>query len=106
MNQSLKAKITNEEVKQAVFSMSDHKSPGPNGFNVCFFKKSWTNTGALICEAVKEFQRTGKLLTQINATSVCLLPKKLNASMISDFRPISCCNVVYKIVTKVLANKL
>lgn len=71
-----------------------------------FYKKSWIIVGELICLAVQEFQQSRKFLTQINSTSMCLLHKCVNASRVTDFRPTSCCNVIYKILTKVLANMI
>lgn len=76
MNVSLRAQITDDEVRKVVFSMSDYKSSRPDGMKACFFKKNWSITGSLVCAAVKEYQSSGKILTQINSTSVCLLPKK------------------------------
>ena len=52
------------------------------------------------------FLQSGKLLTKVNSTLITLVPKIPNPSTVSDFRPISCCNVVYKCITKVLANRL
>lgn len=56
--------------------------------------------------AVSEFFSSGVILQQWNATILSLIPKKINASRISEFRPISCCNTVYKVISKLLANRL
>lgn len=74
--------------------------------NSCFYKKSWNITGSLIVLAVQEFQATGRLLGQVNTTAVTLMPKVPNPSFISEYRPISCCNVLYKLIIKVPANRL
>jgi hypothetical protein len=55
---------------------------------------------------VLEFFSSGKLLKETNATIITLAPKKKNPSSMSDYRPISCCSVVYKCITKILANRL
>lgn len=57
-------------------------------------------------EGVNEFFTSGCLLQQWNSTIISLVPKKPNATMISDFRPISCCNSVYKVISKLLAKRL
>lgn len=98
--------ISDTEIKQAVFSIGDEKSPGPDGFNACFFKKSWSIVGQQLCEAVKEFFATGSLLKQLNHTIIALVPKSSHASSVGDFRPIACCNVVYKVISKIIAARL
>lgn len=57
-------------------------------------------------DAIKTFFQSGKLLKESNATILTLGPKKPNPSIMGDFRPIACCNVVYKCITKILANRL
>ncbi|XP_010519158.1 PREDICTED: uncharacterized protein LOC104798680 [Tarenaya hassleriana] len=57
-------------------------------------------------ERVKEFFRTSKLLRELNATIITLVPKIPEAAQLGDFRPISCCNFLYKLISKILANRL
>lgn len=71
-----------------------------------FFRTTWPVIGPSICTAVKEFFSIGKLLKQLNATALVLLPKGENPQTMRDFRPLACCNVLLKIITKVLANRL
>lgn len=97
---------TDEEIKLALWSIHSHKSPGPDGFTSCFFKESWDTVGTEVTEAVKSFFTRGKLLREWNITAVALAPKSRNATRITDFRPISCCTVLYKVIAKILAGRL
>lgn len=54
----------------------------------------------------KSFLESGRLLQQVNYIHVCLIPKILNPSQVSDLRPIALCNILYKICSKVIANRL
>lgn len=56
--------------------------------------------------AVLEFFRTGSLLKQINHSAIALVPKNSHASRVGDYRPISCCNVFYKVLSKILASRI
>ena len=62
--------------------------------------------GDLCCRAVHEFFVSGKLLKQQNHTAVSLIPKLNHAQDVGDFRPIACCNVMYKVISKILASRL
>lgn len=74
-----------------------------NGF---IFKQLWDTMGDDIVSMVNNFFITGKLEEGINKTNKCLIPKKLEAKELVDFRPISLCNVAYKIVSKLLSKRL
>ncbi|GKB79744.1 RNA-directed DNA polymerase, eukaryota, reverse transcriptase zinc-binding domain protein, partial [Tanacetum coccineum] len=98
--------VTSEEIKSTMFDIKDDKATGPDGFTSCFFKKAWSIVGMDICKAIKEFFHSGKLLKEVNATIISLIPKMNTPNKVSDFRPIACCNVLYKCISKVLTNRI
>ena len=98
--------VNAKEIQKAVFDIHPEKAPGPDGYNALFFQKNWKVVGEEVTQAVQSFFETGKLLKAINHTFVTLMPKIPSASSLTDYRPISCCNVLYKIITKVLSNRL
>lgn len=57
-------------------------------------------------EAIQSFFKSGNLFKEVNATILTLVPKKQNSSQMGEFKPISCCDVVYKCITKILVNRL
>lgn len=103
---SLDSLFTAEEVKAAFFSLPRNKASGPDGYSSEFFCSCWSFIGVEVTEAVLEFFSSGKLLKQWNATNLVLIPKIPNAATMSDFRPISCLNTVYKVISKLLAGRL
>nr|GMD95081.1 uncharacterized protein LOC111375444 [Ipomoea batatas] len=102
----LTSAVTNQEIKDVLFDVDDQKAPGSDGYSAAFFKKNWDVIGEDFMDAVKEFFHSGKLLKQINYTVIALIPKTQQANVVGDFRPISCCNVIYKVISKVLATRL
>lgn len=59
-----------------------------------------------VCEAVKEYFIIRRMLKQAKSTSISLIPKVASPKYLSEFRPISCCNILYKIISKILAGRL
>nr|GEX15550.1 RNA-directed DNA polymerase, eukaryota, reverse transcriptase zinc-binding domain protein [Tanacetum cinerariifolium] len=113
--------VTREEIKDAMYSIDDNKAPGPNGYNAKFFKKAWNivgndvcraveefflSVGNDVCRAVEEFFLSGKLLGELNATLITLVPKVSTPIKVTNFRPISCCNVAYKCISKIITNMI
>ena len=62
--------------------------------------------GGDVVNAIMHFFQTGYLIPTFNSTIVALVPKCRNPNSMKEFRPISCCSVIYKCITKILANKL
>ncbi|KAI9195736.1 hypothetical protein LWI28_017625 [Acer negundo] len=91
--------VTNDEIREVCFSLHPNKAPGPDGFN-------WDIVGEDVINAIQEFFRSGHLLKELNATIISLVPKVPNPSMMKDFRPISYCNTLYKIIAKIIANRI
>ncbi|GJW79484.1 RNA-directed DNA polymerase, eukaryota, reverse transcriptase zinc-binding domain protein [Tanacetum coccineum] len=98
--------ISDPEIKSAMFRIGDCKAPGPDGYTACFFKKAWSIVGNDACLAIKELFMIGKLLKEINSTLIALIPKIHHPNLVTDFRPIACCNVLYKCISKILTNRI
>ncbi|CAH9051431.1 unnamed protein product [Cuscuta europaea] len=79
---------------------------GLDGFSSAFFKENWSIVGDDVIEAVRGFFESGRLVEQINHTLIALIPKTSHSPTASDFRPIACTNVLYKVITKVIANRM
>ncbi|GJV14256.1 RNA-directed DNA polymerase, eukaryota, reverse transcriptase zinc-binding domain protein [Tanacetum coccineum] len=97
---------TDLEIKNAMFGIGDSKAPGPDGYTTCFFKKAWPIIGNEVCSTIKEFFMTGMILNEINSTLIALIPKIPNPKLVTEFRPIACCNVIYKCISKILTNRI
>lgn len=105
-NVLLSIHFTSKEVTDALSDMSPLKSPGPDGYPGLFFQKFWHIIGPNVVSSVLDFLNHKKMPSKVNFTFVVLIPKVKKPSKMSEFRPISLCNVIYKIGSKVLANRL
>ncbi|MCH81648.1 putative ribonuclease H protein, partial [Trifolium medium] len=102
----LAAPHNNDEIKHAVFSMSPWKAPGPDGFPAGFYQKSWDIVGRSVCDFVRKVWTTPSEIGVVNKTDICLIPKVQHPESVVQFRPISLCNMNYKIVSKVIVERL
>ncbi|GJS33367.1 RNA-directed DNA polymerase, eukaryota [Tanacetum coccineum] len=102
----LERSVSREEIRLAVWNCGENKSPGPNRFSFEFFRKYWNLVGPDFCEADEHFFETGLFPKGCNSSFVALIPKVTDAKFVNDFPPISLIGSVYKVVTKVLANRL
>lgn len=105
-NSILLAPFSLEEFRIATFQMHPDKSPEPDGFNPAFYQRFWDEIGKDIYDAGCSWLSNFAFPSGPNSTNIVLIPKCENPSAMTELRPIALCNVVYKIVAKVLANRL
>ena len=86
--------------------MEGDKTPGPDGFSMVFYHHCWGVVEINVLAMFEEFYQDSKFEKSLNATFIALILKKNGASNIWDFIPISLVGSVYKILAKVLANRL
>lgn len=97
--------MSEEEVRRVLFEMPSNKSLGPDGFPSEFFKSTWSVIAHDFTVAVQSVFRFGFLPKGVNSTILALVPKKVDSLEMRDYRLIACCNVLYKVVSKFLANR-
>ena len=98
--------FTEDEIWEVVKDLVGHKAPRPDRFSMAFFKGCWATIKEDMMAAFHEFHAKRSFTRSINATFLVLIPKKPGAAECKDFCPISLITRVYKIIAKVLANRL
>lgn len=98
--------VSEEEIRKVLFAMPENKSPGSDGYSSEFFRTAWPILGNDFIVAVHSVFMFGFLPKAINSTIFALIPKKEDSLEMKDFSPIPYCNVLYKVVSKILANRL
>jgi hypothetical protein len=106
MNENLCREFTDEEIANAIFQIGPLKAPGPDGFPARFYQRNWGILKEDVSRAVKSFFRSGVLSEGVNDPAIVLIPKVEHPIELIEFRPISLCNVIYKVVSKCLVNRL
>lgn len=104
-NKKLTAPYTRDEITDAVFDMGPKKAPGEDGFPAIFYQKCWNIVGEEITSFCLRLLNGDKEVRSINSTNIVLIPKVTSPSIMTQFRPISLCNVLYKILAKMIANR-
>ena len=105
-NDALRRIPSREEIKDTVFSMSADGAPGPDGFGAGFYRSCWSMIQDNLYLAVKDFFQGRQQPRGFSNTAIVLIPKLVGASRWRDFRPISLCNVSFKILSKILASRI
>ena len=105
MNESLNRNFNRDEVAIALKQIHPTKAPGPDGMSTIFYQKYWSIMGCSITNMVLSVLNSNMSLACLNKTNIVLIPKVNNPKKMTDFRPISLCNVVYKLISKTIANR-
>ncbi|XP_074359411.1 uncharacterized protein LOC141698585 [Apium graveolens] len=105
-NEMLLAEIDEKEVKAALFNMHHDKSPGPDGMTPIFYQKCQNIAKSDVTTVIRNFFEIGVLDDELKSTNIAVIPKKPNLERMTDIHPISLCNVVYKIISNVLSNRI
>lgn len=98
--------VTLAEIQNIVKNINPYKTPGPNGIQVIFYHNYWNIVGDEVCRFVKNCFLDESVPKEINRTLIALIPKIDQPTSVNQFRPISLCNVGYKIVTKIIIARL
>lgn len=94
------------EVEEAIRSMGRFKAPGPDDYQPVFYQDCWEVVGESVIHFALEFFASGILPTETNDVLVVLIGKVLKPEKITQFRPISLCNVLFKTITKMMVLRL
>jgi len=105
-NDLLTVPFNKVEFRDAIFSMHPDKCSGPDGYSPGFYQHFWTLCSDDIFKECCEWLDTGQFPPDLNITNIALIPKGSSQVSMKDWRPIALCNVLYKIISKVLANRL
>ncbi|KAM1807098.1 hypothetical protein ACFX11_030156 [Malus domestica] len=105
-NRGLTAMVTECEIMEAAYQIPPMRSPGPDSFSGYFYQDHWDTVRPDVIKIVKAFWYSGTLLRKLNHTNLVLIPKVKCPKNMSQYRPIALCNVIYKIIAKVLTNRL
>ena len=105
-NEILEGQFSEEEVSKAFSDLRGDKAPGSDGFTLVLWKFCWPIVGGKVMQMFEELHVQNAVFRNLNVTFLVLIPKKEGASDVQDFRPISLMWSLYKIMAKVLANRL
>jgi hypothetical protein len=106
MNDALLKPYLDEEIRTTLFQMGPTKALGTDGFPALFYQEHWDFLKDDICSAVRGFLLGEEIPVGFCDSVIILIPKVTNPEHLKNFRPISLCNVLYKLASKVIANRL
>lgn len=106
INEDLIRPVTELEIEESVFSVAPSRTPDPDGFTADFYQQFWPDIKQKVIDEVTRFFERSELDERHNHTNLCLIPKVETPTTIAKFRPIALCNVSYKIISKILVNRL
>ena len=98
--------VTPRDIKLSLWSFKPFKAPGPDGLHPGFFQRCWAQVGDSVVKEVTNIFSSGKMPRYLNKTLISLIPKCIGPETLNQYRPISLCNTVYKVVTRIIVNRI
>jgi hypothetical protein len=105
-NRDLMDEVSKDELKEVLHNFQKDKSLGPDGWTMDFFVGLYDIIGKDILKVVEESRINGHIHGPLNSTFISLIPKKDDLQTLEDFRPISLCNNIYKVVSKIISRRI
>ena len=102
----LDSPLTNKEIFEGLWALKPFKAPGPDGLHAGFFHRFLLVVGEFVKQEVKNIFNSGVVPDYLNQTLITLVPKCKSPELLSNFCPISLCNTIYKIVTKIIVGRI
>ncbi|GLT58567.1 hypothetical protein SLA2020_314490 [Shorea laevis] len=97
---------TEKEIQDALFGLKPFKAPGPDGLHPGFFQRMWDSVRSTICSDIGNIFSSTSIPADWNECLITLIPKIKAPETVQQFRPIALCNTSYKIVSKILVNRI
>jgi len=104
--QILQTPLEDIEIDRAMFSFGPYKAPGSDGLHPFFYQKFWPDVSSKVRQFCHDIFESNVIPHSLNQTYICLVPKVRHAQSVHQFRPSSLRNTTYKLITKILVNRL
>ena len=98
--------VTDEEIRQGLWSLKPFKAPGVDGLHAGFFQYFWEDVKGPVCKEVRDVFESKVVPEYLNETLIALIPKCPNPESFNNYRPISLCNTIYKVITKIIVGRI
>ena len=98
--------VTVEEIRASLWALKLFKAPGPDGLHAGFYQHFWMEVKNSVCEEIKEIFMHGVVPSYLNETLIALIPKCQNPESLSNYRPFNLCNLIYKVISKIIVARI
>ena len=98
--------VVEEDVKNGLRSLKPFKAPGVDGLHAGFYQQFWHEVGKSVSEVVMDVFVKGVVPEYLNDTLITLIPKCSSPETLNNYRPISLCNSIYKVISKIIVSKI
>ena len=98
--------VIDKEIRLGLWALKPFKASGPDGLHASFYQHFWPDVKNFVCMENRQIFARGVVSSYLNETLISLIPKSQNPESLSNYRPISLCNFVYKIVSKIIVGRI